>query len=124
MSDERLTGWIVTVEGTPGAPLSADLLELFAEALDRQPEAHGAAASGNTETGGLSATMTFDAASEQAAARSAFNAYLTARLASRLPPATDERFHIDVASAERDAIDETPKRYVARVDVAPEPAAA
>ncbi len=51
--------------------LSTDVLEVFADALDGEPEGHGASASANTGIGRLSATMTPDAASEQAAARSA-----------------------------------------------------
>src|SRR5215211_6044595 len=121
MTEERLTAWLVTVEGTPGPPLSSDVLELFARSLDAQPESHGASAGASLESRRLSATMTFDATSEQAAVRSAFNAYLSARLASRLPPAIDERFEIEVASAEADEVDGTAKRYVARVDLEPEP---
>lgn len=124
MTDERPYGWTVTVEGLPGLPLSSEILEIFAAALDGQPEGYGASASANTETGVLSATMTFDAASEQAAARAAFNAYLTARLACRLPPAIDERFDIAIAAADAEQADETTRRYVARVDLAPEPAVA
>jgi hypothetical protein len=123
MTDERPSGWTVTVEGLPGLPLSAEILEIFAAALDGQPEGHGASGSANTQIGILSATMTFDAASVEAAAAAAFTTYLTARLACRLPPGIDERFDIAIVAADAAQAGET-KRYVARVDLAAEPAAA